>query len=169
MFSSRNGSRIEISGWELVYPAPNGVASLFWLNCNLDRTVCQKKKPCGAQISQGAIFCRKKSPCRSTARGRGCLYGRISWPSCATWRHFMTWWPNMAWIGSLWLLTSWCSVRLKQNTSRKLSRLLPGLWDITFGRTLTKMPPARFWAIISYRFPYKNITNRWTASTDIFN
>ncbi len=40
------------------------------LNCNLDNTVCQKQKNCGAHISQGELFCRKKSPCRSTDEGR---------------------------------------------------------------------------------------------------
>ena len=80
----------------------------------------------------------------------------------------LVWMPIWVHMGTLWLLTSWRSVRLKQNTSRKLSRLLPGLWDITFGPKWTKILKTRFLARISYIFLYKKLKNRSTASTYIY-
>ena len=69
----------------------------------------------------------------------------------------MSSWQNWAWIGSPWLATGSCSVRLKRTTFRILSKPFPALRDIIFSPKRAKIIAARFaarfWGIISYEYP----------------
>jgi len=86
----------------------------------------EKKAPAGAQISLGELL--------------WIPYGSIQEDMSSCWRRrhvflfnkktFRLFGPKTDWIGSIWLLTGWCLARLKQNTSTKLFKLFPGLWDI---------------------------------------